>query len=359
MMRFSLLLTLFIACAATANADIIWLSESYDFGTIREAAGPTEGSVRFVNTGPDTTIINRVRPSCGCTGERHTEGLIAPGDTATVWFIYNPKGRPGKFAKTVKIYTGVENSTKSIPITGTVIGEPTSLEPDYPIVAKGGLRISADTLNFGQINYGHIRHLFLKGYNQSPDTLRPATRVLVADAPVEAIVSSKTVAPGDIFSISFYFNSRSNALLGASTYPVEIIDSANPDASPLTINVSADVIPASANLTPEQLASAPMLELPETVVNAEIKKGKATFRIPIRNTGASDLQILRIYSRAPEVKITKLPVRLHKGHTGYAEGEISIDNIAAPAFAFFVEILTTDPRLPVARVRIAGQTGRP
>lgn len=353
-MRFTSLLLLSIVFA-TANADNVkWLADSYDFGTFRESGGPKEGFVKFINIGPDTTIINRVRPSCGCTGERHTEGLIAPGDTATVWFTYNPKGRPGRFAKTVKVYTGASNTVKLIPISGIVIGEPASLTPDYPEVGPKGMRFSTADVNFEPLIYGHTKHVYVKGYNQSSDTLHPKIVSIEPKGPVDVILSTDTVAPGDVFSISFYLNTRGGAPLGASSYKTLVTPDDGGDET-FCINVHAEVLPQSASLSSEQLAGAPMLRLDATTIDATVKKGKAAFKIAVANAGESELLLLRVYSRAPEVKIKKVPVKLKPGTTGYVEGEITLEGINAPAFAYIVELITNDPRISVATVRVAGQ----
>lgn len=350
------LLASIMVLAAIANADarLLWLEESYDFGTFREVGGPREGYVRFVNLGPDTTAITRVRPSCGCTSERHTENLIAPGDTATVWFTYNPKGRPGRFAKTVKIYIGASGDVKHVPITGTVVGEPSSLAPEYPVTAIGGIRLSDTIVDFGTINYGHLKHLFLKGYNQNIDTIYPRAEAKLKNGPIDAVVSSDTVAPGDFFTISFYFNARQNAKMGDENYDVALCDK-NDTFRSTRLTIKARVLPESATLTASQLAEAPMLSVESDVVEAEVKKDKARFKIEVTNKGKSQLNILRAYSKAANIKINKLPSRLKPDAKGVIEGEIDLKDIEAPAFAYIVEIVGNDPRMPVKEVRVAGQ----
>lgn len=37
---------------AVARGEIVWLEKEYDFGLMKEEAGPKTGSVRLVNTGP-------------------------------------------------------------------------------------------------------------------------------------------------------------------------------------------------------------------------------------------------------------------------------------------------------------------
>lgn len=78
---------------AVARGEIVWLEKEYDFGLMKEEAGPKTGSVRLVNTGPEEAVITGARPSCGCTGVAYPDDPIAPGDTVKFSFTYNPLGR--------------------------------------------------------------------------------------------------------------------------------------------------------------------------------------------------------------------------------------------------------------------------
>ena len=102
---FVALLLFCVAFSGYSREGIEWLSTSYDFGTFKEAEGPQTGCVRMVNHGPDETVINRVKSTCGCTVAEYTDGIIAVGDTAEVRFTYDPAGRPGRFSKSIKVYT--------------------------------------------------------------------------------------------------------------------------------------------------------------------------------------------------------------------------------------------------------------
>ncbi|MDE6772243.1 MAG: DUF1573 domain-containing protein, partial [Muribaculaceae bacterium] len=146
-----------VMMTATAVAEIKWLEKTYNYGVIKEADGPATGSVRFVNNGPDATYISRVRPSCGCTGASYTQDMLQPGDTATITFTYNPAGRPGKFDKTVKVYVGKDSSLTSVRITGTVIGDDSTLESHFPI-ETGDLRTESVSFPVGEIKRGAHRH---------------------------------------------------------------------------------------------------------------------------------------------------------------------------------------------------------
>lgn len=115
-----------------ALAQIEWTSKEYDFGSFKEAEGPRTAKLTFVNKGKKPTFINHVRTSCGCTAASFTKKIIEPGETGSVSVTYNPTGRPGRFRKSVRVYTGDDNELTTLKIFGTVIGAPASLEAHFP-----------------------------------------------------------------------------------------------------------------------------------------------------------------------------------------------------------------------------------
>ena len=128
-----------LSVMSSIKADVVWLEKDYDFGLMKEEAGPRTGSVRLVNTGPEPVVITGARPSCGCTGVAYPEDPIEPGDTVNFSFTYNPLGRPGKFAKSIRVYIG-DFDMATIRIRGNVLGTPESLTTLYPALPIFPLR---------------------------------------------------------------------------------------------------------------------------------------------------------------------------------------------------------------------------
>lgn len=343
-----------VCCTAIglcAHSEIKWLAEQYDFGTFLEANGQKAGSVRFVNLGPEPTIINRVRPSCGCTGETHTEGIIAVGDTATITFTYNPIGRPGRFEKTVKVYIGEENAMKVIPIRGTVIGTPQTLSVDYPVEA-GALRLSDTRIQAGGITYGKSRNLFLKGYNQSNDTIRP---VWECDNPALSIgISTPEVLPGDVVSFSFYFNTRDVRQPGPITIPVRF--KANADAEDTAvINFVADILVDTSTILPEQAKHGAAIYVAPDLIDIGIVRGTKTLEreLVVANEGESELTISRIYCDRDGIKASKYPTRIAPGKRNKITIKIDLAKVTDGPQAAMLDIYSNDPVHPVKSVRIA------
>lgn len=347
------ILTAALVCAAfvpEAGAELKWLAESYDFGVFKEVDGPRTGEVRFVNLGPESTVINKVRPSCGCTGASYTDKVLEPGDTATVTFTYNPMGRPGRFEKTVKVYTGADDDMKVIKIRGTVVGAPATLERDYPVEA-GPLRLSARKAEAKDVRYGTARHLFLNVYNASGD---PVTPVITNDNPALTVGVNPSVIPaGDLATIGFYINTRDDDRMGPVEYPVTLSVDGREVA---TLTATATIVPNTKNMTPEEIAAGPRAALsPETIEIGRTSKRLEKFRFDILSEGEQPLNVTRVFSRNSAVRIRRSPAKIKSGKKGRAEGTLDLSELPEGPFRIYVEVLSDDTLRPVRTVTLVGE----
>jgi hypothetical protein len=128
MKRIILVLMVILCTAGMASAQqkeaaiTVIDSTSYDFGDIKEADGPASHTFIVMNNGELPLVISRVVPSCGCTTPDWTKEPIAPGKTGDIKVTYNPQGRPGKFVKTISVYSnGKANGSYLLTIRGNVI----------------------------------------------------------------------------------------------------------------------------------------------------------------------------------------------------------------------------------------------
>ncbi len=353
-----LILLAFAASAVLlASADIRWLASEYDFGVIKEAAGKQTGTLRFVNDGPDPVAIRRVRTTCGCTAASFTEGEIMPGDTASVSFTYNPAGRPGPFAKNIKVNVDPGDQLTILRIQGTVIGTSATLSAAYPIEV-GPLRLSADQMIGGEVTYGDGKHVMINGYNQSSDTIRPVWKSLSPALTVGS--SSKAVPPGEIVTFSIYFSSRESGELGFTADDIDLYPDGESSEPPHKLTFTANVVPDRSKVTPEALAKAPRLEADPEIIPVGVCKPdeKKKFSYIISNSGKSDLTIHRIYSRAKGVAVTSYPTRLAPGKKAKVEGTVDVAALEGKAFGLLVDMITDDPVSPVKSVRVSGEIKR-
>ncbi len=116
--------------AQQSGPAISWTDNVHDFGTFKEEVGLQTYKFEFINTGNEPLFITNVKASCGCTATDYSKEPVQPGGKGFVSATYNPKGRPGKFNKSITVTSNEFQPTSVIRITGEVI--PTPVEPVAP-----------------------------------------------------------------------------------------------------------------------------------------------------------------------------------------------------------------------------------
>lgn len=339
--------------------NIKWLDTVYDFGTIREEAGKAHGEVQFVNIGTEPTLIQRVKSTCGCTGVEYSDNLIEPGDTATIRFDYNPIGRPGRFEKHIKVYTGINSDLTSITIKGTVIGTPHSLETKYPFAA-GDLRLSSDLIALGNIPYGTSRHEYIHGYNQSGDTLQLSWNKLPKYITLGA--SSLRVPPGDLFTLSAYVNTRDGMEIGSIDIPVTLNADFGNTHTETIIHVTGLIEPDTSGLSEEQLRNAPVATAFPTIIDlgrVSATDKELTAEFTLRNEGKSELTITRVHCpQFPSlIKVKSMPKSLKPEGMKSVKFTIKPQELPAGDFKIPIETVSNDPLHPTVKAYVIGTKG--
>jgi hypothetical protein len=147
--------------------------DKHDFGVIEEGVIASY-EFEFINGGKDTLNLKRenVRPSCGCTTPKLTEGSIAPGGKGKITAEYNTMGRVGAFTKTINIFDST-SIIKVLTIKGIVIKKeekPVLTEAQLKKAAK--ITIDKKENNFGKIEKGQMVSYRFTVKNTGKDSLK-------------------------------------------------------------------------------------------------------------------------------------------------------------------------------------------
>lgn len=86
------------------NARIEFENTEFDFGSIVKGSSVTH-SFWFTNAGPDTLVITKIKPTCGCTVAKQGGIIVAPGGKASIDIVFNSGNFNGKVTKSINIET--------------------------------------------------------------------------------------------------------------------------------------------------------------------------------------------------------------------------------------------------------------
>lgn len=358
MMRYitAILSALLTVTLASAAQEIDWVEQTHDFGAINEDAGPVACELKFVNRGSAPMAVTGASASCGCTTPRYSRTSVAPGDTGVVAVTFDPQGRPGRFAKKVKVVTADadgQSVTSSLMVKGVVVGSSSTIKARYPVEA-GSLRLRNTAIPFGQVKKGRQASAFLEVYNPTADTIRPhfgKTHASLAPRMVEG-----AIPPGQQGTIAVVFMSDRNPLYGIVTDSVPFY--ATDDSAPLMLDIVAIVEEDFSFLSPQARAKAPQAKIDPYTVDLGVVEDasipmEATFKI--LNRGDSPMLIRRIYTTDPGIRIVEAPEKIKKHKS--ADVTIEVDPSQSPSELINarLQVITNDPVQPVHTLRIVGQ----
>lgn len=306
------------------------------------------------NNSNHSTIIDKVRTSCGCTTAEYPQGTIQGDANFTLRAIYDAN-QMGHFEKQIGVYTDGNNHPFILTLKGVVVEEVVDFVGDFPY-RLGNLQVDQNSIAFEDVNRGDRPMAKIHILNTTDDVIEPV--IMHLPDYMAAEVSPSKIRPGrsgvalltlDTRKIHDYGLTQTTVYLGSKAGEKVSTDKA--------INISAVLLPGFSDLTEEQLAQAPHILMSTTTLNLgqfDAKKKKLKGEIDIQNIGHSilDLSHIQVYTVGLQVSL---------GKTKLAPGEYTKLKITAVVRDLRlvrnprVLIITNDPTNPKVVVNVEAQ----
>ncbi|MDE7411264.1 MAG: DUF1573 domain-containing protein [Paramuribaculum sp.] len=326
-----------------------WDKSQHQFGAFREDVGQVSCIFTAVNTGQKPVVILSSQANCGCTRPRYDKNTVEPGDTLKLYVSFDPAGRPGRFAKSIRLTT--DETNYRLNIRGTVIASEGTLASRYPI-AVGSARISNSVVPFGETTKGHILAAAVNIYNPTNDTIYPA----ISGKPdyINGIFSQPSIAPGTQNTLSLTAYTDLCPLWGTVTDSLTLIpDMTHPDKA-ITLSTVSIIKEDFSTLSESQRKKAPVAMLSLTHVDfPDLSHNNTAASVTLTNTGENTLIVRRIFcpDKAVAVSIDKTNIK----HQQHAIITIKIDPTKIAADGILdarLTVITNDPDHPTQIIKI-------
>lgn len=167
---FLVFLVFFTTLSLSAASPFRIEPDRWDWGVIREGDGPVSHTFSLVNTSSKPVNICGVNVSCGCTRVSWSAVPVYPGKATEITVTFNPTGYKGRITKTLSVRSST-GSTDPLTVSCEVIPAERPLDVAFPVSGRGGLRLSADKLNLGQVRQGESRKMKIGLANSSSSHL--------------------------------------------------------------------------------------------------------------------------------------------------------------------------------------------
>jgi hypothetical protein len=291
---FFLLIPFFVQFAncQSANAYIRFTDTEHDFGTIEEKLGPVSYEFIFSNDGSLPLVISKVQPSCGCTSPEWTKEPVMPGKLGSINVRFDPKGRPGPFAKTITVVSNAKNRSVVLTIKGYVNVQHDPLSEFRYVIDV--IRLKNIHAAMGTVLKGSIKKKNIEIVNASPD--HP---VRVSFGKVPAYISLKVIPkqlkPGEkgIIEIAYHSNKLDDWDYVINRLDVLINGNSVPDN---IFTVTAVVREDFSKLTAEELNKAPRISFATEKINfGSIQPNEMIENeFVLKNIGKTNLEIRKV-----------------------------------------------------------------
>jgi len=335
---------------AQEKSKIVFEEMSHDFGSFKEAEGLQTTTFKFKNEGSVPLVLSNVRASCGCTTPKWTREPVAPNGTGEIQVSYNPKNRPGAFNKTVTVSSNAENPTVVLRITGQVEQREKTLAEQYPRKI-GDLRVKTNHISFAQLNESAVETKQLEMINDSDNPITVGLQQVPKH--LSANVTPETIPAHQKGVLSVTYNAPEANIYGFTSHRIYLSLNGSKDYKN-SVGVSATIQEDFSQLTPEQLANAPVAKFNEQSFDfGDMNQGdKKEHTFTLTNSGKSDLIIRNVRSSCGCTAVAPSKKVISAGET--APIKVTFDSRGKRGRqSKSITVITNDPKNPTSTLRIS------
>lgn len=267
---------------------------------------PTTAEFQMKNEGSKPLVIQKVLKSCGCTSVDYPKGSIAPGESFVVKAIYDAK-QMGTFNKQVGIYSNASDKPFMLLMRGKVVDNVTSFAGKYDQML-GDIKADNVEVEFDDVNRGDRPVQRIHIFNPTDKTMEPV--IMHLPNYLQAVVSPSKVAPHHAAEISFTLDSKRLRDFGLNQTSVYLGERPGDKiSSDKEIVISAVLLPDFDNMTAQQKALAPKMEMSTTTLDLGNFNGKKKLKgeLLITNMGKRELDIrsMQMFTLGLQVQLKK------------------------------------------------------
>ena len=309
---------------------------------------PKAVTFEFQNRGTEPLVITEVHASCGCVSVGYPQGAIAAGGTGQIVATYDAR-QLGTFWRELAVYTNQQDEPFYLSFQGRVVVSPLDYDGDFPI-DLGSVRLNTNYVEFDDVNRGDRPVVELQVANMEHGTYEPQLMHLPQYLTAEYVPA--VVQPGRVGKIRLTLDSDKLFMDGLNQTSVYLARHMGDKISDKNeIVVSAVLLPAFRDLTPDRLATAPHIVLMDggEMVEDEVAislagKKKVTKVLNVTNIGEETLSVsaVQVFNRALSVSLGDRNIPPH----GTTKLKITVDakELARAKNGPRLLLISNDPR---------------
>jgi hypothetical protein len=341
---------MFVLMTSFGQSKISFEVTDHNFGDIHEEGGSAEFKFNFVNNGDNPIQITNVKASCGCTTPGWTKEEVLPGDSGFVMAKYNPRNRPGRFRKSLRITTTDASSNQTLYISGFVKPKPKTPEEEFPILA-GDLRLRFRGLNMGKMTTEKVVEKEFDVFNYSDTTAVLNPNEMILPDHIQVSLVQDFLNPREVGQIQISYDPIKKNDFGFVSDNIQL--SANSEESLSVIAVIDEYFPV---MTAEELDNAPKLE----ISNRSYDFGRVTagavleMEFELVNSGMEKLELRAVKSNCACITYDLKKKSIKKGKSQTLNVSFDTSEMRGNQYKS-ITVYSNDPVTPTQIITIKGK----
>lgn len=327
------------------------VNDIIDCGQV-EFKRPVTFEFELTNTANRATKISRVETYCGCSVASYTRNEIAEKQKATVKVTYDASTM-GHFCKLIDVYCLGEERPLTLQMKGVVVREVVDFVGDFPYKI-GTLMLDQDNLEFDDVGNGDQPQQVIHIRNVGSEVAQP--NIMHLPDYLTADVSPSKLSPGRTGTITITLDSRLLDDYGLTQTRVYLGSRLGEKvSSDKEITVSAILIPNVDDMTEQERAEAPKIELSKRKIDFDQpkKSNKLKDEVLITNMGKSDLQISNLQMFTTGVSLSLNKQTIPPGEVAKLKVEVDANELRSLHGISKILMITNDPRSPKVLINIS------
>ncbi|MCK4698687.1 MAG: DUF1573 domain-containing protein [Bacteroidales bacterium] len=329
----------------------------HDFGTFKEEDGNVTCTFSFTNTGSVPLVINRVSASCGCTSPAWSKEPVIPGGKGFVNATYNPKNRPGKFSKSLTVFSNAAKRAVVLTIKGEAIPRERTIADIYPYQI-GDIRFKSNHLAFVRINHGEQKTIQMQIINTSKKNQTIRFDQVPKHLQIKTV--PETLKPQQEGYIEAAYNADLINDWGFVINRIKVL--ANDQAiGNNQLTVSATIVEDFTSMTAEELAIAAKIEFEDGRTydfGKMAQRSKVEHDFVFKNVGKGDLILRKIKSGCGCTVVSPKDKVIEPGKSSSIKAIFSSGTRKGRQNKS-ITVITNDPKNSRIILRIAGEVNQP
>lgn len=352
--RFTILgCLLSLSTAGWSQAHLSVNATEHDFGMITRDK-PATTSFTITNIGNDPLKISRVTTSCACTLTEWPQQPIAPGEKATITATFDGK-MMGRFQKFINIYSNSQPAFLRLSLKGEVLLE--GAEEGSGLTEQiGELLLDTRDVEFEPVEKGEKPKAVINVLNTSKQPIE--LKLLHLPPYLKMKAAPRTLGPRRKGKIVLTLETDQLKEYGLTQTQVYLARySADKVSNDNEIIVSSILLPDFSNLTENQLANAPRLELSEYEFNLGVikRRGSVSRTITVSNLGKSRLDFKKLQVFNPAVNLVLGKRYLKPGETCKLKLKLNSKLFYKMKGETKALMITNDPEHPFVMIQLKAQ----